>query len=230
MIFGPVTFSNGKQTNEILLSIFSILNAYEIYELWPCLCLCQVDIVPQHGVQIFRSPPRHVRLKTGRESFGPKKQGGCGPYNIRSDVIFTKVQSRLWEISTLCQSSMWAGATVWSSCGKNNIFSDVFCGFFPVQVTVSPGVPPASLFPSVAVWQCHVRWDCQELLYYPAYWWHHTLQAFQILCKRFGVASWMIVCVLQTLEWQWCAVGDSKHFLHRCFGGSWSWSIWPWRR
>lgn len=77
---------------------FFILTAHEIYELWPCLCLCQVDIVPQHGVQIFRSPPRHVRPdKPGRE-FGGSKQnkGGCGTLRyFRSDVIITEVQSKL---------------------------------------------------------------------------------------------------------------------------------------
>ena len=122
---------------------------------------------------------------------------GCETFKTRrllvakSDVILPRYNPDYEKFPQFakaqCGQALWVLVTFWYS-----EFSDVFC-WFAVQVTVSPGVPPASLFHSVAVWQCHVWSDCQELLYYPAYWWHHTLQAFQIRSKRFGVASWMIL-------------------------------------
>lgn len=107
---------------------FFILNAYEIYELWPCLCLCQVDIVPQHGIQIFRSPPRHVRLDRDVRG-GPKLHGGCAAmwlsprYNPDYEKFpqFAKAQCG--------QAPPWSSYDI----GKTTSFLMYFVDFFPCR-------------------------------------------------------------------------------------------------
>lgn len=170
--------------------------------------------------------------RTNRDvsSVGPNKtKEVAGPYGTSAAMwLLPRYNPNYEKFPHFAKAQCGQALKRWSSGEKTPSFLDVFCGF-PVQVTVSPGVVPASF-----VSQCRgMTVSCSMRLSGVA-----ILPSLLVASYTAGIpnplqeirSGQLDDSLLQTLEWQWCAVGDSKHFLHRCFGGSWSWSIWPWRR